>query len=529
MKILLVSEFTGLGSTGYSVYYKEIAKSLHEAGHEIIELASYGDNNLASHVRYQRTCPWKVILNQPRRDSANDIEAYRARESATGDAKFGSWAFDIIVAQEQPDIVLAVRDHWYDKFIIDSPAAEYYVSVLSPTVDAMPQKSDWIDTFGRVDYITAYNEWSENWLKKQYRSHNVVKFVSPSADSAYKPMSKSSCRKELGIPTNIKLVGTVMRNQRRKKFAHLFEAVEKCPDVYLYCHTAYPDRGWDIPTLLLQTNIAHKTFLTYMCGKCGHYEAKLYSTRSPICERCKEKMETPSSRKGLTNNQLAKVYNSMDLYIQLHNSEGLGIPVLEAAKCGVKVLTVDYSAQEDVGRRIGAEMMKPHSLDTEIETGCKRAIPDVDLLVNLLNSEDTYKYNPNAIISEYNKNYSWEMTGKKWVDIINSIKPKNKWNTNPVVRQPIEFDQLNRLNLSNSDFLLACVLNVAHDAKLLGSYMHTELLDCLNSGFQIFPDGNMIGVDRQSIYRRFRAIIDRKNSWEKERHRIREKFLTSQK
>jgi hypothetical protein len=214
------------------------------------------------------------------------VELYNHRERTTGDAKFGSWAFDDLCSQIHPDIVLAVRDHWYDKFIIDSPAANYYVSVLQPTCDARPQKADWIDTFGRADVISNYTEWAEKWFKTQYSAHNLVGFISPSADDAYKPLLKSQCRSALGIPQSIRLVGTVMRNQRRKKFAHLFEAISHCPDTYLYAHTAYPDRGWDIPTLLLQHNIAHKTYMTFMCMECRYHQAYLFSTRCPKCPKC---------------------------------------------------------------------------------------------------------------------------------------------------------------------------------------------------------------------------------------------------
>lgn len=528
MKILVVSEFTGLGSTGYSNYYKEICTALHNAGHQVVELASYGDNNDPSHLRYKAQCPWKVILNIPQKNQP-DVKIYEEREKSHGDAKFGAWAFDVIAAQERPDVVLAVRDHWYDKFIIDSPAAPYYVSVLSPTVDCEWQKGDWIDTFGRADVITTYNEWSQNWLKTQYSCHNLVEYISPSAANEYKVQDKASCRKKVGLPLDAKIVGTVMRNQRRKRFSELFETLTMCPDVCLYAHTGYPDRGWDIPTLLLRYGVQDRVYFTYMCQNCPHFKAMKFCTRGPICEKCGAAMSTTSARKGLNNNDMAQIFGSMDLYLQPANSEGFGVPLVEAAKCGLKCVATDYSAMNDVVRKVGGIPMAPLFLDTELETSCKRAVIDIKLLASIINDPNSYDYKREDIAAIYNHNYSWDKTGKKWVDLINSIKPKNNWGTPPQVKQPLSYEQVMGLKGTNDEFMLACILYVACCPKLLGSYQHTYMLDNLNSGYLMSgqDDSVMVPVDRKFIYNMYRSIRENINKWESQKNEILKKFQES--
>ena len=522
MKVLVVSEFTGLGSTGYSNYYKEICKALHGAGHEVIELASYGDNNIREHVKYKKSCPWKVILNVPLKSEVQDTQRFHEHEKAKGNAKFGAWAFEVIVAQEKPDVVLAVRDHWYDKFIVESPYAKYYVSLLATTVDSMPQRGDWLSTFGKVDVLTTYNKWSEDWLRQQYSCHNLVEFISPSAADEFKILDKNKCRSELGIPTDIKLVGTVMRNQKRKRFPELFDAVSNTKDVWLYCHTAYPDKGWDIPTLLAQYNVQHRTYMTYMCPKCNNVKAMLYSTRYPLCDKCQNKMETPSARRGVDNNMLCKIYNTMDMYIQPHVAEGFGIPVIEAAKCGVRVISTNYSAQEDVIPRVAGIPLEPLAIQNEIESGQRRAVVDAVGLAKLLNDNSLYTYDRQHIVNTYNENYSWDKTGKKWVDLINSITPKNNWNLKPDIKKPLSFDEISKLNLPNSEYVLTCILYVAHDESLLGSHLHTELLDGLNAGYIILPqdDGLIVQIDRKFVYNRLRSIRENINIWESQREKI---------
>lgn len=530
MKILLVSEFTGLGSTGYSNYYKEIAKALHHEGHEVIELASYGDNNDPSHLEYKRSCPWKVILNYPESKFVNDVRAYEAREKASGDAKFGSWAFDVICAQEHPDIVIAVRDHWYDKFIIDSPAAKYYVSILSPTVDSRPQKADWLDTFGKTDIITTYNKWSEDWLKTQYSCHNLVGFISPCAASEYRVLNKKMCRRELNLPENARIVGTVMRNQKRKRFPELFEAISKTKNIYLYCHTAYPDKGWDIPDLILKNNIQDKCYLTYMCTFCGYYTASLYSGRSPICPKCSNKMETPNARRGLNNDTLCKIYNAMDLYVQPHIAEGFGIPVIEAAKCGVRCVSTNYSAQEDIIPKVLGIPLKPLSLETEIETGCLRASIDVDDLVAILSSELSYNMRSEDIVNAYNLHYNWNETAKKWIDLVNSVTPKRLWDSPPDIKIPLEYKNLEALNFPNREYVMCCILNVACEESLLGSHLHAEMLDALNAGFIVLKDdrdkeGGILKIDRKAVYNKFRSIRENINLWESQKEKTRSLYL----
>ena len=79
---------------------------------------------------------------------------------------------------------------------------------------------------------------------------------------------------------------------------------------------------------------------------------------------------------------LAKIYNIFDVYIQYANSEGFGMPQLEALGCGVPLMAVDYSAMESVIANVGAIALKPKTFSKECETGCDRAIPDNDQTVN---------------------------------------------------------------------------------------------------------------------------------------------------
>jgi len=57
----------------------------------------------------------------------------------------------------------------------------------------------------------------------------------------------------------------------------------------------------------------------------------------------------------------------MDIYIQLSNSEGIGMPSIEAAACGVPIFVVNYSGMEDLVKKLKATPIKVQKLFTESE------------------------------------------------------------------------------------------------------------------------------------------------------------------
>ena len=151
-----------------------------------------------------------------------------------------------------------------------------------PTVDAEPQVAV-IATYQTADACLSYSDWSGDLLKKQSGGKiNYIGSAPPSAHPAYQPSETiDQIKDSMGIDKNFKIVGTVMRNQRRKLYPDLFEAFKilldktKDPNLRLYCHTSYPDMGWDIPELLQQ----YKLFLKY----CLHTYAQKQVCRSLLC------------------------------------------------------------------------------------------------------------------------------------------------------------------------------------------------------------------------------------------------------
>ena len=520
LKILVVSEAHWL-CTGYSTYYKNICEALHAAGHEVSELASYGNENLDDHVKAAKKCPWSVYLNIPNINNTDRWERYNHAKSHMFDAEFGSWDFENIVLDCMPDIVIAIRDHWYDKFILDSPLAKYYKVILSPTVDSAPQKSDWLDTFQKVDALSFYTQWSEDWIKTQYNQPNIVPHIPPGPNPDYYPIDKDIARNKLGLPIGNKILLTVMRNQGRKMYPYLLEAFSQLKDksILLYCHTHFEDRGWDLPKLIAQNGITNRVYFSYKCKECLDVSSDILKSNNK-CAKCNSVKEICSVQDGASNEELNCVYNSASLYIQWANSEGFGIPLIEAAATGLKIITVDFSAPEDIATKTISFPIKPLSLQREMGTLCSRAVPDNKSLIELLDNPESWVYDKDEVLKKLRENYDWAKTGEKWVNLVESQIPKDNWTESTLLLRPPSFDQIKKLN--KFDFVKACILNVAQEESLLGTFIHGEALEHLESGFYIPEDkknsikGNLQKpVTPEMVYHKFYNMLENKVKWER--------------
>ena len=145
-----------------------------------------------------------------------------------------------------------------------------------PPVDSVPQRNEWITIFNNADMIIPYTEWAKNSLSK-YKHLKVFNKISPAGVdyNIFKPQKLN--KTDFGLPKDSFVIGSVMRNQKRKLIPALFELISKIDNGILYLHTTYPElHGWDIPSLLLEFNVANKVYFTYRCRICKEYHASKY-------------------------------------------------------------------------------------------------------------------------------------------------------------------------------------------------------------------------------------------------------------
>ena len=445
-RILFCSEATFL-NTGYATYTREILNYLHKTGkYEIAELASYGspEDSRAS------TIPWIYF---PAALSSHATEEEKKVYASNYTNQFGAYRFHDACLRFKPDIVCDIRDFWMLEFEQKSAYRKFFKWCIMPTVDAQPQAQNWIDTYKTADACLTYSDWAGELLKSQ--SFGKIKYIGsapPSAHSAYSCVKdKKTCRGMIGIRDDIKIIGTVMRNQRRKLYPDLFEAFRMLLDksendnYLLYCHTSFPDMGWDIPELLQHHKLSSKVMFTYVCQKTKKPFAAFFSGPkcvSPFTHGLDGLMS--SVQNGISYDDLSTIMQCFDLYVQYANSEGFGLPQVEAAAGGVPVASIDYSAMSTVIRKLGGIALKPKALYKEMETGCMRAVPDNDYastemlkflqLPSAMREKIGFETRQNFI-----KHFQWDMSGSMWESYFDSVEIVNEdetWLSPPDIKNP---------------------------------------------------------------------------------------------
>lgn len=485
-------------SSGFGTYAKEILKRLHATGkYEIAEFASYGKVNDPKDVDIH----WRYYAN-----AVDDRDPRHKEYNASMENQFGRWRFERVLLDFQPDIVFDVRDYWMNSYQQFSPLRPFYHWALMPTVDSAPQQEEWIDTFMHADAIFTYSDFGKDTVLEQ--SNNQIKYIdttSPGVDlDTFNIIpDKKSVKKALGLDENSFIIGSVMRNQKRKLIPELFVSLRKLLDkfqaennpigekTYLYLHTSYPDAGWDLPQLLKEYKIGNKVLFTYSCKNCSFFQPSLFQHPLTFCPRCSQKsFSMPNVSSGVQSRSLATIINSFDIYVQYAICEGFGMPQVEAAACGVPIASVDYSAMSDVVRKVNGYPVKINQFFKELETKAIRAYPDNDSLVEILYNysnlpdflKEQKRFETRKLTEEH---YNWDHIAQKWEKYFDSVKLtglQGKWSENLQMLEPIK-EPTGRA--SPYDFMTHAVSKHMPQHQLTSSMILLNMIKDLDYGFAI--------------------------------------------
>ena len=382
--------------TGFGKIGKELISRFHDSGkYDICEIGCYG------HPKDPRAAmiPWEYYPATP--TDPKLLERYNS--SIYG--QFGETVFDYVCEKFRPDICLVWRDFWMDSFIDKSPYRKYFKWIWCPTVDGEPQKIEWLDEYSRVDKLLTYSRYGKDLLEEQsYGKIRPVGILAPGVNhEIFKPLdvSKEDLRNSLGLKSDIFVVTSVMRNQKRKLFPDLIRGFTKFLEIcgerdpelanktFLYLHTSYPDVGYDISRHILENNLGHKIITTYKCRhqSCGKWFVDYFNGEIQSCKHCGLfSAGMTNTQDGISDQDLCVIYNISDIYVQYSIAEGFGCPIAEAKSCGIPALAVDYSAMSEQVECDGcAKIPVQRSFDEAvIETEQERALPDNDAFAQIL-------------------------------------------------------------------------------------------------------------------------------------------------
>jgi glycosyltransferase involved in cell wall biosynthesis len=490
-KILMCSEASFL-SSGFGTYVKEILNRLYDTNkYSIAEFASYGYVNDPR----DKDIRWIYYANAVR-DSDPRYKEY----SSKPENQFGKWRFEKVLLDFKPDVVIDIRDYWMSAYQAISPLRSYFHWILMPTVDSAPQQEDWIDTFLSADSVLSYSNWGGKIIQEQ--SNNRIKYLgtaSPGVNlNIFKIKDKKEIRAKYNIDQNAMIVGSVMRNQKRKLIPELFSAFRQTLNIlektdydlgknlYLYLHTSYPDMGWDIPDLLKEHRIANRVLFTYVCKHCGDIQCSTFSGPQKICKICSSKScHMPSVTEGITQDNLSDIYNIFDLYVQYAICEGFGMPQVEAGACGIPIATVDYSAMHDIIENLNATPIPAKTKFKELETKAYRVYPNNDVLsqyiIDFFRQPESIRIDQGLKTRQLTEQYyCWDNIAKIWEKHLDNILANYRadWDRELPIITETEIK-----NKSNLDKMLYYCSNYYRDITKLGSLKMLNLLKEADYGF----------------------------------------------
>jgi hypothetical protein len=195
----------------------------------------------------------------------------------------------------------------------------------------------------------------------------------------------------------------------------------------------------------------------------------------------------PNVGHGLSIEELIKVYNLFDLYVQYAICEGFGMPQVEAACCGVPVAAVNYSAMEDVVEHTNGYPIKIQKMFRELNTNAERAYPSNNHLAEIIEtyltkSKDFREQKSKEVRQGTVSRYDWDQTAKVWSDYIDSYTPVgNQGNWNAPLKQsqiPPSIPQ----GMSHEQFVKWCFHSMLDSPDRINSYDAQKYLASLDFG-----------------------------------------------
>lgn len=277
------------------------------------------------------------------------IKVYPAGRSRGGDSLVWAAAADF-----KPDVIISLYDAWALEFPSD-PRIEHIPWVAWVTVDSAPLDPRSKKILTKATGIVAYSKFGFDVLSKAELQD--VTYIPLGIDTAvFQPGSRAAAREGMAHPITGELIGSrplfgmVGRNNTspsRKGFDVALLAFRRLlmdtgVDAYLYVHSCAnrADGGLD---------------LIAMAGELGIQDRVMF------CNQVQNNL-------GFSEAQMRTIYQSLDVLLEPSRAEGFGLPILEAAACGVPSIATRHSAMVELTESSGGWLVNADPMRMVTET-----------------------------------------------------------------------------------------------------------------------------------------------------------------
>lgn len=492
-RILLLNE-ASMFNSGLGKYGKNLLFKLREKGYKVAELGfGAGVNPPNDH-----DIPWRTYYNE-----VIDSDPRKATYNQDPDNKFGKWRFEKTLLDFKPHYVLSILDPWNTAFIPKSPMRKYFKYIFMPTFDSFPVKDEWMSCINNADKILTYSDWAVKNCK-------LPVFGTPAygvnGKEFFPVADKKMHKARFDINSDNIVIGSIMKNQPRKKIGDLFRMykmiLDKNPKTMLYLHAEWPGKNpWNIPKLLLEYEIQNNVLLTYYCMACDKFYPSTYQGDCAPCKYCyKNAAYIKSSAYSISDTSFNDIFNLFDVYVQYSNSEGAGMPVAEAAYCGLPTFVVDYTAMEDYKFTINSIPLPILDDNWDMHQDAYRALVDnkssAEIILKFISqdAQTIQNYGAESRLKAIEK-YNWDKVAQVWDDAIKATPIIDNWDS--------DLDYVTTKLADNSSpldvvFFIKKIMKINDPVSLLG--IHESLI-------------NSDTVNRFIIKNDIKKVIKDLNNW----------------
>lgn len=251
-----------------------------------------------------------------------------------------------VIQHFKPDVVITINDIWgmYKLNFMKNRNNFKLISYLAVDSECFPvliKNKDKINTMQFIsgaDKIVVFTDWAKETVNKTAKiainqTFNNIEVIPHGVDN--EKFFDAGCRDAVvqnffkQDPKKVFIIGSVNRNQPRKRLDAIFQTLRVLIDKYekpdgrkfmVHFHCAINDHhGWDLPWLATYYGVSDRVIL--------------------------DTQLKPGV--GVPDEVLNQIMNGYDAHFVPTNSEGWGLSILETMACGVPNVISDYSAHGD--------------------------------------------------------------------------------------------------------------------------------------------------------------------------------------
>jgi len=321
----------------------------------------------------------------------NGIKVYPGMQAEVGKGNITLYALERVLRDEKCTHWVFHSDAWAYRKLIRDVGVKYNAILYSP-IDGGHVSPEEVQALQIAQERVAMCKYAEKEIQKAGMS---TTYIPHGVDTkVFKPLNKDECREKMGLPKDKFIVGFIGTNiSKRKGQAEMMMGFKKAIDA-----------GKQFMAVL-GTDQDGQNVGGYNFWQLADYVGVPRGV-----------MLFPANMYTFTEEEMAIMYNSFDVLVNLSRGEGFGIPILEAEACGTPVIATDFTSMTELvgghGMLVPVRILDIYTLKTQYH-----AIADYDAfgdaLIKCIDNHDLVK-SMGKRAHQFAQKYDWDKIAPKW-------------------------------------------------------------------------------------------------------------------